>query len=331
MTSIHDLSTPALLVDSRALEHNLSTLATALPGVRARPHVKAHKCTALAKRQHAHGHSTFCAATPLELCGMAEAGLGEDLLLANESVDPQRLSQLAKLDARITVAVDSQATIDTAAAAGLRETLIDVNVGLPRCGCPPDRAAEIAQRARDAGLTVRGVMGYEGHVVGQAERATREEQCEVSMKLLAEAHAAVGGEVMSAGGTGTYDINRWANELQVGSYALMDTAYGELGLPFEQALSLWCTVVSVSEKFAVLDGGLKSLGMDHGNPTVVGGKLWFCSDEHITFAPEAPVRVGERMRVIPAHVDPTIAYHAHMHVTEDEQVLERWAVDLRGW
>ena len=66
-----DLQTPALLVETTALEHNLRHMATALPGKRLRPHVKAHKCTALAKRQRAHGHATFCAATPLELCGMA--------------------------------------------------------------------------------------------------------------------------------------------------------------------------------------------------------------------------------------------------------------------
>ena len=77
------------------------------------------------------------------------------------------------------------------------------------------------------------------------------------MTKLAAAHALVGGDVTSAGGTGTYDLHRWANEIQAGSYALMDTYYGRLGLPFHQALSVWTTVISVSPKWMVCDAGLE--------------------------------------------------------------------------
>ena len=70
----------------------------------------------------------------------------------------------------------------------------------------------------------------------------------------------------------------------------MDTAYGELELPFRHALRVVATVVHVSPKYAVADCGLKALGMDHGNPTVEGGEVWFCSDEHVTFAPDGSPR-----------------------------------------
>src|SRR5207245_871383 len=103
--------------------------------------------------------------------------------------------------------------------------------------------------------------------------------------------------------------NTWATEIQAGSYALMDTAYGHLDLPFRQALTVLATVISVGAGFAVANAGLKALGMDHGNPTIEGAEVWFVSDEHITFAPGEPVNVGERIRVVPAHVDPTVAYH----------------------
>ena len=209
--------------------------------------------------------------------------------------------------------------------------VIDVDVGLPRCGCRPEEAGRLAELARARGLEVRGVMGYEGHVVGLEDRATRIEQVERSMALLLSAHRQTGGELVSAGGTGTYDINRWANEIQAGSYALMDTAYGRLGLPFTQALSLLTTVISVSPGWAVADCGLKALGMDHGDPTIVGGRVLFCSDEHVTFVPDGPVRVGDRIRVLPAHVDPTVAYHERMHLIEGDEVVDTWPVDLRGW
>ncbi|HEY3095496.1 MAG TPA: metal-activated pyridoxal enzyme, partial [Acidimicrobiia bacterium] len=134
-----------------------------------------------------------------------------------------------------------------------------------------------------------------------------------------------------AGGTGTYDINTWATEIQAGSYALMDTAYGKLGLPFRQALTVLATVISVSPGWAVADCGLKALGMDHGDPTVIGHTVWYCSDEHVTFGPGQPVAVGDRVRIWPAHIDPTVAYHERMHLARADEVVDTWAVDLRGW
>jgi D-threonine aldolase len=331
--NIGQLTTPALLVRRDRLEANLATMAQALPGPRLRPHVKAHKCTALASRQAELGHTAFTCATIAEMEGMARAGLGDDLLLANEVVDAGRLRALVDGGSRVTMAVDSEEIIAAAVTARVPEVLIDVNVGLPRCGCRPEDAGRLADLARRRGLVVRGVMGYEGHIVGLADRGTRLEMLETSMGLLASAHDAVGGDTVSAGGTGTYDINHWATEIQAGSYALMDTAYGTLGLPFAQALSVLATVISVSRDWSVADCGLKALGMDHGNPTVEGAAVRFCSDEHLTFTPEDEhrVRVGDRISVIPAHVDPTVAYHRQLHLVDGEDVLETWPVDLRGW
>jgi D-serine deaminase-like pyridoxal phosphate-dependent protein len=329
-TQIDELVTPALIVDADAFGHNLSTMAAALPGPRLRPHVKAHKCTALARRQLAAGHHTFTCATIKEVEGMAAAGIGEDLLLANEVLDATRLG---RLEARVTVAVDSLQTIEAAAKGGVKEVLIDVNVGLPRCGCAPESAGALAEMARSKGLVVRGVMGYEGHAIGLEERSLRQDLTAQAMELLLQAHADVGGEVISAGGTGTYDLNTWANEIQAGSYVLMDTAYAKLGLPFKQAVSVLATVISVSASgYAVANCGLKALGMDHGKPDIDGGgTVMIVSDEHITFIPETSASIGDRIRILPAHVDPTVAYHERMHLVRDGEVLETWEVDLRGW
>jgi D-serine deaminase-like pyridoxal phosphate-dependent protein len=175
------------------------------------------------------------------------------------------------------------------------------------------------------------VMGYEGHAMLVVDRAERARLTGEAMELLSRAHADVGGEVVSAGGTGSYDLNRLATEVQAGSYALMDTAYAKLGLPFRPAFHVLATVISVSDAYAVADCGLKALGMDHGNPEIEGGKVWFCSDEHVTFASERRLRVGERVRIWPAHVDPTLAYHERLHLADGETVVDAWPVDLRGW
>ncbi len=256
--------------------------------------------------------------------------------MANEVLETSRLGALVRAGARITVAVDSSATIEAAAAGGVSEVLIDVNVGLPRCGCDPSDVGPLADEARRAGLEVRGVMGYEGHAVGIEDRGIRAGRVAESMDVLTAAHETVGGTICSGGGTGSWDLNVAVNELQAGSYALMDTEYAKLGLPFATSLTILATVISVNRKgWAVADCGLKALGMDHGNPSVLGDySVWYCSDEHIVFAPAegSPLpAVGERVSVLPAHIDPTMACHESLWVVEGADIVDHWAIDLRGW
>ncbi|WCO68757.1 alanine racemase [Iamia majanohamensis] len=335
-TRVQDLPTPSLVVEADVLAGNVATMAAARPGPALRPHVKAFKSTALARELVAAGHEGFCCATPAEVVGMGAAGLGTDLLLANEVVDRRRLAAMvaSTLGSRITVAVDSPETVAAAAAAGVREVLVDVEVGLPRCGCPPDEAADIADAARAAGLAVRGVMGYEGHLMMEAD--DKSAKVAASMDVLRRAHEAVGGDVVSGGGTGTWDTNHAVTELQAGSYTHMDGDYARLGTPFRPALTVLATVVSTNRAkgWAVADAGLKALATDHGPPTLAGHDVWFCSDEHTTFAPTegtpAPA-VGDRVRLLPGHVDPTVALHDRLHLVQGDEVVDTWPVDLRGW
>jgi D-threonine aldolase len=260
--------------------------------------------------------------------------LGDDLLLANEALDLGRLTAVIESGkARITVAVDSEETIAAAAKARVPEVLLDVNVGLPRCGCEPEDAGRLADLARTQGLSVRGVMGYEGHLMREPGD-TKAELVERSMSVLLEVAAVVGGDVVSGGGTGTWDVNTWVTELQAGSYCLMDTEYTPHASDFENALYVQATVISKNARWGVLDAGLKAFGMDHGDPKVLDvGDCWFVSDEHITFglAEAASVSVGDRVRVIPAHVDPTVSQHERLHLIDGDEVVEVWDVDLRGW
>jgi D-threonine aldolase len=343
-----ELTTPALLVDRATLDANLATMAERLPGARLRPHMKAHKTTAIAQRQVATGHHGFTCATIRECEGMVAAGLGSDLLLANEVMDARRIGALARHeDVRIMLAVDSDETVDAAARGGVKDVLIDVNIGLPRCGCDPVDAGRLADRARHVGMHVHGVMGYEGHLMMELDESAQCTRVEESMAMLLRAHGDVGGDIISAGGTGTHRVNTWATEIQAGSYAVMDTDYGRRNDGFLSALFVEATVLAVNSKgWAVADAGLKCFGMDHGMPHLPGAKVWFCSDEHVTFAPDPSwnLRPGDRVRLIPSHCDPTIAYHEAMWVIDGGlthavnehdrspfEIAERWTVDLRGW
>ena len=335
-----ELATPALIIDVDALEKNLSLMAERHPGSKLRPHTKAHKCTEIARLQLSHSHTNFTCATPREIIGMAAAGIGSDFLLANEVLDADRLAAIAKISesVRVTIAVDSHETIDAAVRAGLRDVLIDVNVGLPRCGVAPELAGQLADTARKAGMTVRGVMGYEGHLMmvsGDEKRKTRVAE---SMKLLTRAAKDVGGEIISAGGTGTWDMHdeTGINELQAGSYALMDTHYAQLKIPFVQACFVLGTVISRSKDRLVIDVGLKSLSTDHGNPSVDGYEVLFCSDEHTTLVTKKDsatvlANIGEKLLVRPSHIDPTMSMHSVGWATRADEILECWQIDLRGW
>ncbi len=334
--TVDELATPALVVDRSRFDANVAAMAQTRPGRALRPHVKAFKSTALAARLQASGHDTFCAATIAEIEGMVAAGVGRDLLLANETLDYRRLGRLVDQGADITVAVDSPGILERVIAGGVRQVLIDVEVGLPRCGCDPADAGRLAEQARAAGLDVRGVMGYEGHLMMVPTKERRRAKVEASMAQLLAAHDDVGGDIISGGGTGTFEVNTWVTEIQAGSYCLMDTQYATLELPFTIAAEILTSVVSVSPKgWAVVDAGLKALGMDHGPPTWPEGELRFCSDEHSTLTNPPvvgpPLALGDQVRLQPAHIDPTVAKHQRMWVLEGDSVVDCWDVDLRHW
>ena len=329
---VDELPTPALVLDLDVVEANLAAMVARWPGTTLRPHAKLFKSTAFGAWLADAGHLAFCCATIREVEGLAAAGLVDDLLLANEVLDASRLGALVADGVRVAVAVDSDETVDAAAAGGVSEVLVDVNVGF-RCGCDPDDAGRLADRARAAGLTVRGVMAYEAHAVLVPDRAERARLTDAAMARARHAHEQVGGDVVSGGGTGTWDLNDTVTELQAGSFLVMDTAYAALDLPFRQALFVDATVISTSRGAAVADAGLKSLAMDHGDPTIEGADVLAVSDEHVIYVPADgnQPKVGDRVRVLPAHCDPTIALHERYHVVRGGEVVDEWPVDLRNW
>ena len=338
---LDDVRTPALVLDLEVFERNVATMSAVRPSARLRPHVKAFKSTAMARRLAEAGHRSFCCATLREIEGMIEAGLTDDLLLANETLDTDRLRAISE-STQITIAVDSPETLKVAIDAGVASILIDIDVGLPRCGCSPEEGSALASTARDSGLDVRGVMGYEGHLMHWTNRDDQRFEVDRSMQILVAAQRLVGG-LTSAGGTGTYDFHADTDEVQAGSYVMMDTHYQQVGLPFEQAAFVLATVISVSRgetSWFVIDAGLKALGMDHGDPSLgpgsPNGSIFFVSDEHTTIlcSDDTFPAVGDPLVLMPAHIDPTAAKHHSYEVVNNlasGTIVDSWPIDLRGW
>ena len=343
---LRDVTTPALCVDAAALQRNLERMADFFRDrpCALRPHFKAHKTPAIAKLQAAAGCRGFTCATVREAEILARHGCG-DLLIANEIVQPAQIAALRTLAARarVTVAVDSVAgahLLDGVAA----DALVDVNIGLPRCGAAPANVRAVAAAIARTSLRLRGVMGYEGHAMAIADPEARAATARGAMAILLGAadDLRAGGfdvSVVSTGGTGTYDVagtTPGVTEIQAGSYALMDTAYARYGLPFEEALRCYATVISCEGGVAVVDAGLKALATDHGNPELPDGidaQVLFLSDEHTTLVLGRPdaLRIGERIWLRPSHVDPTVNLHDRLFVFRGEEIVDVWPVEARGY
>jgi len=354
-STLAEVPTPALIVDVAALDRNIDRMARffAEGTCRLRPHVKAHKTPEIARRQLAAGSCVGLTCATLREAE-AVAGFCDDILLANEIVTTDKCGRAAALAAsrRVTVAADSMEGVEALAAAARRAgvtlgVLVDVNVGQMRCGVlPGEPALALASRvAGTRGLELRGVMGYEGHVQPVRDRAERVSQAERAMAALVETAARMRAaglpcDIVSAGGTGTFDISgrvAGVTEIQAGSYVLMDTDYGEVGVPFEQAFFVLGTIVSrPAADRCVADGGHKSTTKDHSLPRVhgvEGAAVSSLNDEHATIAipPDSPIRIGDRVRLIPSHTDPTMNLHDVIYAVEGERVVDVWPIAARGY
>lgn len=353
--TLADLATPALVVDVRALDRNIAAMAGFFADgpCRLRPHVKAHKTPAIAARQLAAGS---CIGLTCATVAEAEAvsPLCDDLLIANELVGQSKWARVARLAGRlrVTTAVDSRHGAEGLAAAaqsaGTRiGVLVDLDVGQGRCGVEPgEHALSLARLIVGMpALELRGVMGYEGHVQSIRERRARETAARQSMAALVGTADLLRGAglpcpVVSAGGTGTFDISGrvpGVTEIQAGSYALMDTDYGAVGLPFEPAFWVLGTVISrPALDRVVLDCGHKSASKDHGLPTVDGvanARVTAFNDEHavVSVPPQCTIAIGDRVRLRPSHTDPTVNLHDVFYAVEGDRVVDVWPITARGY
>jgi D-serine deaminase-like pyridoxal phosphate-dependent protein len=351
--AIVELDTPSLLLDLNALDRNIATMAAAAHAANAdwRPHIKASKAPELAKRLLDGGAVGVTSAKVSEAEQMVDGGV-DDILIANEIVGPIKIARLARLArrARLCVAVDDAANLREIAAAvsadgGAIDVLIDINVNMNRCGVPPEAALPLAQLALELdGVSLRGLMGYEGHVMNM-EPEEKERATIAAAEQLAEARRLVeaGGidiRCTSGGGTGNYWLTLQQghlNELQAGGGVLMDATYSAMGVPnHEYALSILTQVISTpNDERAIGDAGWKTTGHHTGMPLIHGREdldVVNLSAEHTHYrlAPEAQLRPGEKIQLIPSYSDSTVLLHRQIHAIRNGTVEAVWEVAGAG-
>jgi D-serine deaminase-like pyridoxal phosphate-dependent protein len=114
---------------------------------------------------------------------------------------------------------------------------------------------------------------------------------------------------------------------------LMDARYDGLGLPFEPALYCLTTVISRHGDRAVLDAGLKSLSAEYGLPQIrtPGIECVDLSDEHtqVRLGARVALSVGDRLALIPGHLDPTVNLHDALFVLKEDGAPRIWRIDGR--
>ncbi|QDI78257.1 MULTISPECIES: 3-hydroxy-D-aspartate aldolase BhcC [Leisingera] len=359
-----DIQTPALVLDLDALERNIKKMGdyAKAHGMRHRVHGKMHKSVDVAKLQEELGGAVgVCCQKVSEAEVFARGGI-KDILVSNQVRDLQkidRLARLPKLGARTIVCVDDLDNVADLSAAAQKhgtelEVFVEIDCGAGRCGVTTTEAVvEIAKAVNAAeNLKFSGIQAYQGAMQHMDSYEDRKAKLDIAIAQVADAveglkAEGIACELVSGGGTGSYYFESNSgvyNELQCGSYAFMDADYGRIldkdgnridQGEWENAFFLLTQVMSHAKADkAIVDAGLKAQSVDSGLPFVFGRddvEYIKCSDEHgVVSDPDGALKVGDKLRLVPGHCDPTANVHDWYVGVRNGKVETVWPVSARG-
>ena len=362
--TIEELDTPALLIDLDRLDANLERTAAyaAEHGLGLRPHTKTHKSPVVGRMQLDLGAVGLTVAKVGEAEVMAQDGVPNILVAYPVWGDAKwrRLIQVAS-SVPVTVALDSAVVAEGvsrhASQAGLEvSVLVEADVGMQRCGLPPgeELRALARQVAALPALHLEGLMFYPGHIDPSGPGAERELgrlRTELDRILAAFREDGLPTEVVSGGSTPTLFRSHeipGLTEIRPGTYVFNDctqVAMGACGWD-DCAATVMTTVVSRPDSArAVVDGGSKTFTSDPLRPSRAGGgygrvleapdaRFARMSEEHgvldLRDCQGQPLRVGDRLRIIPNHVCVAVNMHERAYGVRGGTVERSWPVAGRG-
>jgi len=358
-----DLDSPALCVDLDKMLQNIKAVHTALQGtgVGVRPHVKTHKCPAIAKMQIDTGAVGVCAAKISESEIMLENGI-RDVLMTGVNVTIPKIEKAMALRKKHTgfiQAVDNpqnaQDLQDAAKAAGIiADVVVDIDV-IKRSGViAGEPALALAQMIdKMPNLRFKGILAYDGgvqHIKGFQDRKTRTIKNFEPVVATYEKMKAAGlnMEIFSGGGTGTYNMMAQFpgfTDVQVGSYLFMDRQYMVIGGvnneneydDFVPSLTVITTIINNNHPGRLItDSGAKSLTINRPTAMVIGEPGFSYSagsDEYGTITFEESSRsykVGDKLEVIIPHCDPVINLYDVIFGIRNDKVESVLPILARG-
>lgn len=349
-----EVPTPALLLDLDAVDRNVAKLSKFFSSLdcRLRPHAKTHKLPLIAHKQVRAGAIGITCAKLQDAKAFVDAGI-ENVLIANQ-VAAEKIPELVGLSqvANVIVCVDNLENASelstTARRVGVTvDVLIEVDVGLGRCGVPPgeDTITFLRKLLDIKNIRYRGIMGYEGgiFVEDEAKKLSLCQECNQRLLRTKEAieRAGLPVEIVTAGGSNTYNITGLCpgiTDIQPGSYVTMDGWNRKHGQDFEQAISVLATVISrPTQERAVTDAGVKAISADLGLPEVVSpasAKIeTFTDEEHarLVLSGEASsLRVGDKVELVPMHGCTTVPLYPAYVALKNNVVVDVLEIVSRG-
>ena len=364
-----DLDTPCLVLDIDIFRKNLTLMRdyTLDCGKMLRPHIKTHKCSAIARQQLAQGGCAgLCVAKISEARQLIDCGI-TNILVTSPIVTEIKIKNLFDCFARapgLMVVIDNRENAERLSTAAVaRKTgsplgvLVDVDPQMGRTGVDYKNALPLAEFISTLpGLQLRGIQCYAGQLQHIKDFSERQNRSLELMKKAAEVFRRMREdgmpvEIFTGTGTGTFDIDSQIPELtdmQVGSYCVMDAEYCNIGsrndeknfMTFKPSLSLLTSVISVNqENFVTVDAGLKTLYFTPDappyilNPSGSGWRYeWFGDEQGKVFFPHKDTKpeLGDVIELSASHCDPTINLYDFIQVVHDGEVIDKWPIDLRG-
>ena len=360
--TLAQVSTPALLIELDAFEHNIARMADMARqhGVALRPHAKAHKSSVIAQKQIAAGAVGICCQKLSEAYPFVAAGIS-DIYISNEFVGPAKVAMAIELarHVKLSLCVDHIAQIDAlglaAHTAGVVITvLVEVDIGQARCGVARMEVLAILVDGivRHPALRFGGLQAFHGGIQQLATWDLRRTSAAASADKVASyaqflAARGIACPVITGSGTGTAEfdvVGGVFTEIQPGSYIFMDAHYGANewagnAMP-RHSLFIAATIMSTAkDDLAVCDVGLKGVAIDSGLPLVKqDNELKFirANDEHGVLkiidhaGAVARDRLGEQVLLIPGHCDPTANLYDQYVCIRNDRVEDIWDIDARG-
>ncbi len=286
MTRLQDLETPAALVDTRRMQHNIARMQRRMDelGVKFRPHVKTSKCLPVVQAQIAAGARGITVSTLKEAEQFFAAGI-TDILYA-VGIVPAKLPHVLELRRRgcdLKIITDSVAAAQAIADFSRRhgqalETWIEIDVDGHRSGIPPEGASllEVGRALHEGGARLGGVMAHAGSSYEfdepEALRQVAEQERRGTVRAAERLReAGLPCPVVSVGSTPTAlsaQGLQGVTEVRAGVYVFFDLVMRNVGVCAEQdiALSVLTTVIGHQEDkgWAIVDAGWMAMSRDRG-------------------------------------------------------------------
>lgn len=351
------LLTPTVLVDADRTQANIDSMQAVCNqnSVDLWPHNKTHKMVPVARRQLAAGAAGLTCAKLSE----AEALLPAEpraIFLAHSLVDPRLAPNLRKLAGsveKLVVACTSEAHCpaleNVLAAADLKlPVMMGIDVGLGREGVRGfDAVIKTADLIRrQPHMELMGVYTHEGNLYASPP-AEADAAIGVVHERLTAARDAIDPALELWPGS-SVTAKRMAAKpgvtaVRPGTYVFGDLSLAEITRVMEWdevAVTVLATVVDRPEPgLALIDAGSKVFSSDRTS-TGIMAKAWDrrdinvvkCNEEHgyVTGSQVDELKVGERLRFLPAHVCTTINLANEVTVISNEDIIDTWRVDARG-